>query len=232
MRAWLSSLKVQLVGLILLVVGSGLYGLADGQLSLWTPDQLGHRLFEEADYGQAASRFIDPMWQGVAQFRAGEFDKAASLFSGYDTAEAAFNQGNALVMQGKYEAAVGRFARALELQPGWEDATVNRKIALARAEALKKEGGDMTGGKIGADEIDHFDGYGARRARRADHLELQFGQRDLTGGRGEAGGLEGREHRRPAGVAGRIGKRRTGEEPGGRSVDRDDVQLGRVVDQT
>ena len=56
-------------------------------------------------------------------------------------------------MQGKYEAAVGRFGRALDLQPGWEDARVNREIAVARAEALKKEGGDMTGGKLGADEI-------------------------------------------------------------------------------
>ena len=153
MRAWLSSLKVQLGGLLLLVVGSGLYCLAAGECSLWTPDQLGHRLFEKADYAQAATRFVDPMWQGVAQFRAGEFDKAASLFAGYETAEAAFNQGNALVMQGKYEAAVERFTRALELHPGWKDATVNREIALARAAALKKEGGDMTGGKLGADEI-------------------------------------------------------------------------------
>jgi Ca-activated chloride channel family protein len=148
----LSSLRVQLVGLMLLV-GFGLYSLADGEFSFWTPDQLGYRLYDEADYSKAAARFADPMWRGIALFRAGEFDEAASLFAGHDTAEAAFNQGNALVMQGKYEAAAGRYARALELQPDWEDATVNRGIALARAEALKKEGGEMTGGKLGADEI-------------------------------------------------------------------------------
>ena len=56
-------------------------------------------------------------------------------------------------MQGEYDAAAERYARALELRRDWEDATVNREIALARAEALKKEGGDMTGGKLGADEI-------------------------------------------------------------------------------
>jgi Ca-activated chloride channel family protein len=153
MRTRLSSLKVQLGGLVVLLVGSALYCLADGEFSLWTPDQQGHRLYGEADYSRAAKRFVDPMWQGVALFRAGEFDEAALLFAGYDTAEAAFNQGNALVMQGKYEAAVERYARALELQPGWQDATVNRGIAQARADALKKEGGDMTGGKLGADEI-------------------------------------------------------------------------------
>jgi Ca-activated chloride channel family protein len=153
MRAWLSSLKVQLGGLVLLVAGFGLSCLSKGDCSLLTPDQRGYHLFENADYAQAVKRFTDPMWQGVALFRAGEFDKAASLFAGYDTAEASFNQGNALVMQGKYEAAVERFVRALELRPGWEDATVNREIALARADALRKEGGDMTGGKMGADEI-------------------------------------------------------------------------------
>lgn len=153
MRVWLSGLKVQLGGLLVLVVSAGLYSLTDGEFSFWTPDQLGRRSYEEADYSRAATRFADPMWRGIALFRAGEFDKAASLFAGYDTAEAAFNQGNALVMQGEYEAAVDRFARALELRPDWEDATVNREIALARAAALKKEGGDMTGGKIGADEI-------------------------------------------------------------------------------
>ncbi len=153
MKAWLSSLKVQLGGLVVLLVVSVLYGLADGEFSLWTPDQRGYQQFESANYATAAARFLDPMWQGVARFRAGEFDKAASLFAGYDTAEAAFNHGNALVMQGKYEAAAARFARALELRPAWEDATVNREIALARAEALKEEGGDMTRGKLGADEI-------------------------------------------------------------------------------
>ena len=42
---------------------------------------------------------------------------------------------------------------ALELQPDWEPATVNRDIAAARAEMLRQEGGDMTGGMLGADDI-------------------------------------------------------------------------------
>mgnify|MGYP001826000300 CR=1 FL=1 len=153
MIAWLSRLKIQLAGLVLLLIGSGLYCLSEGTCSVLTADQSGYQSFKRAQYSQAASQFTDPMWQAVALYRQGEFDKAASLFAGYNTAEAAFNQGNALVMQGKYEAAVERFSRALELRSDWEDATVNLEIASARAEILKKEGGDMTGGKIGADEI-------------------------------------------------------------------------------
>jgi len=153
MKLWLASLKIQLAGLILLVAGSGLYCLSQNNCSLLTPDQQGYYLFKQQQYETAATRFANPMWRGIALFRQGDFEQAASLFAGYDTANAAFAQGNALVMQGKYEAAVDRYARALQLQPGWEDASINHEIAQARAEALKREGGDMTGGKIGADEI-------------------------------------------------------------------------------
>ena len=153
MKAWLASLKVQLAGLILLVAGSGLYCLSQNNCSLLTPDQQGYYLFEQQQYETAATRFADPMWRGIALFRSGDFEQAASLFAGYDTANAAFAQGNALAMQGKYQAAIDRYARALQLQPGWEDARINREIAEARAEALKREGGEMTGSQIGADEI-------------------------------------------------------------------------------
>jgi Ca-activated chloride channel family protein len=89
----------------------------------------------------------------VTLFRQGEFEQAAGVFAGYDTAEAAFNQGNALVMQGKYDEAIARYERALELRPDWEPAIVNRDISVARAARLRREGGDMTGGMLGADDI-------------------------------------------------------------------------------
>jgi Ca-activated chloride channel family protein len=93
------------------------------------------------------------MWKGAALFRQGEFKQAAGIFAGYDTAESAYNHGNALVMQGKYGDAAARYERALELHPDWEEAEVNLEIARARADLLKQEGGVGTGGKLGADEI-------------------------------------------------------------------------------
>jgi Ca-activated chloride channel family protein len=41
----------------------------------------------------------------------------------------------------------------LELRPDWEAALINRKIASARANRVKQEGGDMGDQKLGADEI-------------------------------------------------------------------------------
>jgi Ca-activated chloride channel family protein len=137
----------------LVVVAAVAYCLAGGDCSLLTPDQLAYRDYEAGDYQTAAAGFADPMWRGAALFRQGEFEQAAGVFAGYDTAGAAFNQGNALVMLGKYDDAVARYERALELRPEWEPAIVNRDIAKARAERLRLEGGDMTGGMLGADDI-------------------------------------------------------------------------------
>lgn len=153
MSVQISAIKLLVVGLCMVVLVAGLYLLADRTLSLLTPDQQGYRLFARGNYQEASEYFADPMWTGVALFKQGEFKKAAGIFAGFDTADAAFNQGNALIMQGKYEEAADRYARALELKPDWEDAKANREIALARAEMLKKEGGDMTGGEMGADDI-------------------------------------------------------------------------------
>jgi Ca-activated chloride channel family protein len=121
--------------------------------TLLTPDQRAHQSFEAGDYELAAETFADPMWRGVALFRQGEFEQAAGVFAGFDTPEAALNQGNSLVFMGQYDDAVARYERALELRPDWEPAVVNRDIAVARAAALDFEGGDMTGGMLGADEI-------------------------------------------------------------------------------
>ena len=122
--------------------------------NLWfTADQQGQRLMNRKDFVAAAEAFRDPMRQGVAWFRAGEFEKAEQAFARATTPEAEFNRGNCLIMRGKYDVAIERFDRALELRPGWSDAEVNRNIAVARAKMTEQKGGDMGDQTIGADEI-------------------------------------------------------------------------------
>jgi Ca-activated chloride channel family protein len=85
--------------------------------------------------------------------KAGSFKEAAAQLAGLDSAEAAYNEGNALVMLGKYENAVTSYDRALALRPGWPDAMANRTLASLRAERMKLKGGDETGGQIKPDEV-------------------------------------------------------------------------------
>jgi Ca-activated chloride channel family protein len=121
---------------------------------LWfTPDQLGQRRMKRGDFLAAAETFRDPLWQGVAWFRGGEFAKAEQAFARVTTSEAEFNRGNCLVMLGKYEAAVTRYDRAIELRPDWEDARINREIAAARAKLVELRGEEMGDQKLGADDI-------------------------------------------------------------------------------
>lgn len=127
--------------------------LGTDDCSLLSFDRQAYRAFGQGDYAAAARRFTDPQWRAAALFRKGDFEQAAGIWSGSETAEGLFNQGNALVMQGEYDQAAQRYARALEIRPDWDAARENREIALSRAKALEKEGGDMTGGQLGADEI-------------------------------------------------------------------------------
>ena len=131
--------------------------LLSGNCSIFTADQIGYRLFTQEQYEEAAEGFVDSQWTAAALYRSGEFKQAAALFSGYDTAAGAFNHGNSLVMLGNYEEAIQRYQRALVLKPGWEAAENNLEIARLRAERVKKEGGEMTGGQLEADDYTFSD---------------------------------------------------------------------------
>ena len=75
--------------------------------NLWlTPDQRGERLMARQQYAEATKHFRDPLRQGVALSRAGQFKEAATAFARVDSAEAAFDRGTALVMVGKYSDAI------------------------------------------------------------------------------------------------------------------------------
>lgn len=129
-----------------------LLGILATQPNLRTPQQKGYNLYLKSEYKDASETFADSYWRATALYRDGQFKEAGNIFASFDTAEGAYNHGNALLFQGNYNEAVKRYTRALELRPNWEDASINREIAIARAAALDFEGGNMTDGKIGADD--------------------------------------------------------------------------------
>jgi Ca-activated chloride channel family protein len=98
-------------------------------MDLWlSPDQQGRLAYDRGDFGKAADTFVDPMWKGVALFRSGKFDRAAEAFARVDTAEARFDQGNALARLGKLSQAVTAYEEAIRKRPDWQDAKDNLKI--------------------------------------------------------------------------------------------------------
>ena len=119
----------------------------------WTPDQQGKRAFSRGDFMAAAEKFDDPQWRATALYRAGEFEKAAKAFALGNSPEAAFNQGNAWLMNGKYKAAIASYDRALSQRPDWKEALENRDLAAARKKMTDTTGGDQGDQKLGADKI-------------------------------------------------------------------------------
>lgn len=105
-----------------------------------TPAQRGDRLLREGRFAEAARAYTEPWAIGTAQYRAGDFEQAAKTFARVPGARGAFDQGNAWLMRGKYDAAIASYDRALGFEPGWRRAEENRAIATARKQALEQSG--------------------------------------------------------------------------------------------
>ncbi|MBY3088646.1 VWA domain-containing protein [Rhizobium laguerreae] len=115
---------------------------ASGLMDMWlTHDQQGRIAFERGEFDAAAGHFIDPMWKGVALFRAGKFQEAVDAFAAVDTAESWYDQGNALLRLGKYDEAIAAYGRALEKRKDWVEAVANLAIAqqLLKVQKEKQE---------------------------------------------------------------------------------------------
>lgn len=97
---------------------------------LWkNKDQQAHDLLNKEDAEKAAETFTDPQWQAIANYKAGNYDAAASFFSQNNDAQTQYNLGNTLTQQGKYDAAIAAYTAALGAQPNFPEAEHNRKIA-------------------------------------------------------------------------------------------------------
>lgn len=113
--------------------------------NFWSsPDQRGDALFRAGKFAEAAKVYADPWRIGVAQYRNGEFEAAAKTFARVPGATGPFNQGNSLLMHGKYDAAIASYDRALEFRPDWKDAEQNKALAIARREKMSVPEEDKT----------------------------------------------------------------------------------------
>jgi Ca-activated chloride channel homolog len=83
-------------------------------------------------------------WRAMLLYRSGRFADAALLFAAQDTADAHYNRGNALALEGRLEEALEAYRAALERSPSMRDALFNR--ALVR-EALAKRRAQAQGGE-------------------------------------------------------------------------------------
>lgn len=94
----------------------------------WRPDQQGYALLTQGAPAQAAQQFQDPMWRGVADYRAGDFNAALKEFAKFNTEQGNYNRGNTLAQMGQYEQAIAAYDQALQQNPNDADAKHNREL--------------------------------------------------------------------------------------------------------
>ena len=103
-----------------------------GFADLWlTGDQQGRLFLQLGRYPQAAARFNDLMWKGIAYYYSEDFMLAAEYFSRQDSDDALFNEANARAQGRDYVRAVSRYDRLLARTPDYPGATANRSQVSA-----------------------------------------------------------------------------------------------------
>ena len=140
---------------------------------LWlTPDQQGRLLLQRGNYREAAARFRNPLWKGMAYYYAEEFKLAAEYFSRVDSPLAQFNRANALAQGQDYLMAVRIYQRLLAEDPDNSAAQTNRRILQDLIDAINRmsesqadEPGGSNSKELGEDD-----------PRRADGAERKIGQ--------------------------------------------------------
>lgn len=163
------------LALMLLAIGIGGAYFAQGSAPFG-------RLLLAVGMPSAALHFLDGAeWRGVALYRAGRFEEAATAFSaagrGY-----AFNRGNALARAGKYRDALTAYDVALGANPADEAAAANRALIAALLDHPEPlTGGASTEGGAAKSEKD------LRSEDREGDTETGKSKRDGMAGAREAG---------------------------------------------
>lgn len=142
----------------------------------WRQDQQAQQAFRNGDYDNARKMSENPVLQGSADYRRGDYEAAARTFDrvvsedaeqdsvdnadkDIPNADAAYNLGNALASLGRLEDAVQAYDRALEIEPSMDDAIANRSAVLEALEQQQEQ--EQSGdGEGEGDEDSQSDGEG------------------------------------------------------------------------
>ena len=102
-------------------------------------NQRAYELLEEGQAAEAAQTFDDSTWQGIASYKAQEYEEALQYWSNEESPITSYNRGNALARNGKLPEALEAYDRALASEPDWEDAQFNRDLVAKLLESQQKQ---------------------------------------------------------------------------------------------
>lgn len=130
--------------------------------NLWqTNDQQAQKQYNQENYQGAAQQFDNAQWQGSAHYKAGNYQEALDAFKSGEqanTANALYNQGNALAQMQQYDQAINSYEAALSKNPELQDAKDNiAKIKQRQKEQEQKQQQDEQSNNDQAQDKDNKD---------------------------------------------------------------------------
>ncbi|MGC9385620.1 MAG: VWA domain-containing protein [Hydrogenovibrio sp.] len=152
-----------------------------------SPDQQGYEKWLKQDYRTALDRFEDPMWRGASLYRQGKYAEAAQQFRLKDTAEARYNEGNALAKSGDLEGAKTQYEAALAEKPDFQDAHENLALIedlLQQQKNAESQQGDSDGDNPAESKQPNQDDAAEKPPSESDKNQSE------NGSEGEADGQE------------------------------------------
>ena len=102
-------------------------------------NQRAYELLQEGQAAEAAQTFDDSMWQGIASYKAQEYEAALQHWSNEESPITSYNRGNALARNGKLPEALQAYDQALAAKPDWEDAQFNRHLVAKLLDSQQKQ---------------------------------------------------------------------------------------------
>ncbi len=124
--------------LLILPLPKNSYAL--GWQDLWqSKDQQAQQAYKNKAFAKAAEQFKNPEWKAVAQYKAGDYEKALENLKNSNAASSAYNQGNTLAKAGQLEEAIKSYEKALKLNPDDSDAKFNKDLVEKELEKQQQE---------------------------------------------------------------------------------------------
>lgn len=158
---------------------------------LWRrPEQQAAKALEAGDYAKASALATDAYRRGSAEYRAGHYRRALDDFQRASGADADYNRGNTLARLGRYQEAIAAYDKALEENPGNEDARVN-KAAVAALLRRQPQASNPQQGNARKDQSQNHDQGGGQNSPQG-KAQDQASQQARAGQSGAASG-QGRQ---------------------------------------
>lgn len=162
-------------------------------LDMWkTQDQQAMQAYNKNEYEQAANTFDDPLWQGTAHYKNGDYQAALESFSQLPPTDknyidATYNAANSLAQLGEIDQAIAAYDQVLEQQPEHEDALANKAL-LERLKNQQQQQQDQSGEQSQDNQDEQQDGENQEQQEGQNSDQQQEGQQSQDPQQGENSG--------------------------------------------